>query len=51
MYVQVKKKRRVVVMVMFIDNGDVCGWYFYKEGCIYGDGTLKTAERIEKERC
>ena len=37
-------------MVQYVDNGFVCGWYFVKEGCYFGDGTKRTAERIEKER-
>ena len=37
-------------MVQYVDNGFVCGWYFVKEGCYFGDGTKRTAEIIEKER-
>ena len=37
-------------MVQYVDNEFVCGWYFVKEGCYFGDGTKRTAERIEKER-
>lgn len=37
-------------MVWYIDNGFLIGWYYCKEGCQYGDGTLETAERIERER-
>ena len=36
-------------MVKYVDNGFICGWYFVKEGCYFGDGTKITAERIEKE--
>ena len=32
-----------------IDDGVLLGWYFCKEGCCWGDGTKKMAERIEKE--
>jgi hypothetical protein len=35
-------------MVKYIDDGVLLGWYFCREGC-WGDGTKKTAERIEKE--
>lgn len=37
-------------MVMYIDNGFICGWYFVKEDCYFGNGTKEEAERIEKER-
>ena len=37
-------------MVQYVDNGFVYGWYFVKEGCYFGDGTKRTAERIKKER-
>ena len=36
-------------MVKYIDDGVLLGWYFCREGCCWGDGTKKTAERIEKE--
>lgn len=36
-------------MVQYIDDGVLLGWYFCKEGCRFGDGTKKTAERIEME--
>lgn len=36
-------------MVKYIDDGVLLGWYFCKEGCCWGDGTKKMAERIEKE--
>ena len=36
-------------MVKYVDNGIVCGWYFVKENCYFGDGTKMTAERIEKD--
>ena len=37
-----------VIMVKYVDNGVVCGWYFVKENCYFGDGTKMTAERIER---
>lgn len=36
-------------MVKYIDDGMLLGWCFCKEGCCWGDGTKKMAERIEKE--
>lgn len=35
-------------MVKYIDDGVLLGWYFCREGCCWGDGTKKTAERIKK---
>ena len=36
-------------MVKYVDNGFICGWYFVKECCYFGDGTKSAADRIEKE--
>ena len=36
-------------MVRYFDNCEVCGWFYYSEGCYYGDGTKATAERIEAQ--
>lgn len=36
-------------MVKYIDDRVLLDWYFCREGCCWGDGTKKTAERIEKE--
>ena len=36
-------------MVKYVDNGFICGWYFVKEDCYFGDGTKRTADIIEKE--
>lgn len=43
------KRRRCKKMVKYIDDGVLFGWYFCREGYCWGDGTKKTAERIEKE--
>lgn len=37
-------------MVVYVDNGYLCGWYYQAEDGYLGDGTKKEAERIEKEK-
>ncbi len=34
----------------YIDDGFLLGWYYSTDGAYIGDGTLETAERIERER-
>ena len=35
--------------VKFVDNGVICGWFYFKEGDYYGDGTRLDAERLKGE--
>ena len=36
-------------MIQYIDNPCLCGWYYVtNEGCTYGDGTYKQAEKTMK---
>lgn len=37
-------------MILYIDDGYIIGWYYSTDGGYIGDGTLETAERIERER-
>lgn len=34
--------------VVYVDNGQIVGWYFQKEGQYYGDGTRKVANETAK---
>lgn len=34
-------------MIRFVDNGNICGWFYCSEGQYLGDGTRADAERIK----
>lgn len=43
-------KKGCDIMVVYIDNEYIYGWYYQSDDRLIGDGTKATAERIEKER-